>query len=183
MLLRATGRRPRWRYFSLTQVNASRTGKPEGWTVWDAPEDEEVRGRAAFRAAEAAARQGRFEDMHHLLLDARHEQSRDLDDPAVLREVAGRAGLDLERFDEDLRDPALLDALRRDHLDGVERFGVFGTPTFVAPGGGAAYVRLREVPAGEEPERAIALIEEMLSDRSYLAEIKRPDPPAAPAAR
>ena len=178
MLLRATGRRPRWRYFSLTQVNAARTGKPEGWTVWDAAEDEEVRGRAAFRAAEAAARQGRFEEMHHALLDARHEQERDLEDPAVVREVAGSAGLDLERFDDDLRDPALLEALRRDHVEGVETFGVFGTPTFVAAGGGSAYVRLREVPAGEEAERAVRLIEEMLSDHAYLLELKRPDRPS-----
>src|SRR5260370_22253028 len=47
-----------WRYFSLTQINS----KDDGWTVWDAPASEVVRGRPAFRAAEAARRQDRFED-------------------------------------------------------------------------------------------------------------------------
>src|SRR5207245_11458493 len=44
----------RWRYFSLTQVNS----KDDGWTVWSAPASEKVKGRLAFKAAEAARRQG-----------------------------------------------------------------------------------------------------------------------------
>src|SRR4029077_11270766 len=50
----------RWRYFSLTQVNSNN----DGWTVWNAPATERVRGRLAFQAAEAARRQGRFEALH-----------------------------------------------------------------------------------------------------------------------
>src|ERR1700716_179908 len=38
-----------WRYFSLAQVNS----REEGWTVWAAPSSEHVKGRLAFRAAEA----------------------------------------------------------------------------------------------------------------------------------
>jgi len=62
----------RWRYFSLTQVNS----KDDGWTVWDAPASEPVRGRLAFQAAEAARRQGRFDEMHGALLQARHRDHR-----------------------------------------------------------------------------------------------------------
>src|SRR6058998_217929 len=80
----------RWRYFSLTQVNS----KDDGWTVWDAPPTERVRGRLAFHAAEAARRQGRFDQMHRALLDARHRDRLDLDDDAVIERVA--TGLDLE---------------------------------------------------------------------------------------
>src|SRR5919109_3709302 len=56
----------RWRYFSLTQVNS----KNDGWTVWGAPASEKVKGRTAFEAAEAARRQGRFDDLHMPLLVA-----------------------------------------------------------------------------------------------------------------
>lgn len=178
VLLRRTGRAPRWRYFSLTQVNSERDGRPPGWTVWGAPEDDEAPGRAAFRAAEAARRQDRFEQMHAALLSARHERQRDLEDARVLREVAAEAGLDLERFEQDLRDPALLDRLRADHEEAVSVHGVFGTPTFVAPGGGAAYVRLQEVPeTAEAADAAVALLEDVLAGRPYLLELKRPVPP------
>lgn len=169
-LLRATDRRPRWRFFSLTQVNSER----EGWTVWDAAPEETVRGRLAFLAAAAAGRQGRFEEMHEALLTARHEQDRDLDDRGAVRDCARRAGLDPARFEADLSDTSPLDQLRRDHTRGAVHFHVFGTPTFVAADGSAAYVRLREVPEDAEAERAMALIEDILSSRSYLAEVKRP---------
>src|SRR5437879_11861443 len=46
----------RWRYFSLTQVNS----KNDGWTVWNAPDSEPVKGRLALLAVAAATRQGRF---------------------------------------------------------------------------------------------------------------------------
>lgn len=174
LLLRRTGRRPRWRYFSLTQANAEREGRPEGWTVWEAGPEDRVRGLLAFKAAEAGARQGRFEAMHEALLTARHERERDLEEPATVRDAALAAGLDLETFERDLADPALLDALRRDHTEAVESYRVFGTPTFVGPDGQAAYVRLREVPEGDEAERAVKLIEDFVADRGYLVEVKRP---------
>src|SRR6266849_3856504 len=83
----------RWRYFSLTQVNS----KDEGWTVWDAPASEHVRGRLAFAAAEAARRQDRFEQFHETLLLARHRDQADIEDVVVVERLAAGAGLDLER--------------------------------------------------------------------------------------
>ena len=174
MLLRRTGRSPRWRYFSLTQVNSGRDDKPDGWTLWSAPESEHVHGRAAFRAAEAARRQDRFDAMHVALLQARHEDKQDLDDPAVLEDCARAAGLDQERFERDLAEPDLLDAVRRDHEEAVERYKVFGTPTFVGESGQAFYLRLREVPEGQEAERAVSRIEELIDDLPYVLEVKRP---------
>src|SRR5207302_1185132 len=130
----------RWRYFSLTQVNS----KDDGWTVWDAPASESVRGRLAFAAAEAARRQGRFADLHQPLLEARHRDRLDVDDPKVIDEVATVAGLDMGRFHRDLADSTILDALARDHTKAVQQEGVFGTPTLVFADGGSAYVRLAE---------------------------------------
>ena len=159
----------RWRYFSLTQVNS----KDDGWTVWDAPPTERVRGRLAFKAAEAARRQGRFDQMHRALLDARHRDRLDLDDDAVIERVA--TGLDLERFRRDLADPSLLDALASDHLGGVTEHGVFGTPTFVFADGAAAYVRLGE--AATEKEGAVEVFDRLVAvaaSEPRILEIKRP---------
>src|SRR5438309_4557415 len=128
--VRRSGRREvevRWRYFSLTQVNS----KDDGWTVWSAPASENVRGRLPFAAAEAARRQGRFEDLHMPMLWARHRDRLDIDDPAVVDEVAVDIGLDVKRFRSDLADPKILDGLARDHGEGVAELGGFGTQTFV----------------------------------------------------
>jgi protein-disulfide isomerase len=79
-------------------------------------------------AAEAAARQGRFWEMHDLLFA---DQGR-LEDPH-LWDRARRLGLDLERFEADRRDEAIRDRVRRDFQSGV-RAGVVTTPTLFARG-------------------------------------------------
>jgi predicted DsbA family dithiol-disulfide isomerase len=175
--VRGSGARPievRWRYFSLTQVNS----KDDGWTLWDAPESEAVRGRLAFKAAEAARRQGRFDDLHMPLLEARHRDRLDLDEVTVIERVASDAGLDLERFAADLRAPDILDAVARDHREAVAEHGVFGTPTFLFADGASAYVRL----AGPvENGDAVELFDRLMSIAAReprILEIKRPRRPS-----
>ena len=163
-----------WRYFSLTQVNS----KDDGWTVWDAPAADRVRGRLAFKAAEAARRQGRFDVFHPALLAARHQARSDIDDVRVIEQVAEDSGLDLERFRLDVDDPSIMQALARDHMQAVAKHGVFGTPTFVFPNGASAYIRLAEAPAGAE---AVDLYDRMIgmaADEPRVLEIKRPVRPS-----
>jgi len=160
----------RWRYFSLTQVNT----KDEGWTVWGAPEAEPVRGRLAFKAAEAARRQERFDVFHHALLRARHVDRLDIDDPAVVMNVARDAGLDLDRTARDLADPTILDVLERDHTHAVAQHGVFGTPTFVFAGGAAAYVRLAESAADDGELDVFDRLVAVAAGEPRILEIKRP---------
>jgi predicted DsbA family dithiol-disulfide isomerase len=164
----------RWRYFSLTQVNS----KDDGWTVWDAPESEHVRGRQAFRAAEAARRQDGFDDFHLKLLSARHLYRADIDDVAVVERVAEESGLDLDHFRKDVADPGILSALERDHRGAAAEHGVFGTPTFVFQGGRAAYVRLSEIP---EIADSVGLFDRLVSiaaEEPRILEIKRPVKPS-----
>ena len=164
----------RWRYFSLTQVNS----KDEGWTVWDAAESEDARGRLAFKAAEAARRQDAFDDFHMSLLRARHVGRADIDDVPVVERVAEDSGLDLERFRRDMADPRILAALERDHRGGATEHGVFGTPTFVFPDGSSAYVRLAEAP---DPAASLALFDRLISvtaEEPRILEIKRPVKPS-----
>ena len=164
----------RWRYFSLTQVNS----KDDGWTLWNAPASETVRGRLAFKAAEAARRQGRFDDLHMPLLEARHRDRLDLDDQTVIERIASDAGIDLERFADDLHAPDILDAVARDHREAVAEHGVFGTPTLVFEDGAAAYVRLA-APVGDGD--ALEVFDHLISiaaGEPRILEIKRPRRPS-----
>ncbi len=163
-----------WRYFSLTQVNSN----DQGWTVWGAPADEKVRGRLAFQAAEAARRQGRFDALHGPLLDARHRDRLDIDDPAVVERAAEQSGLDMARFRQDVADPSVLDALARDHRQAVGELGIFGTPTFVFEDGAAAYVRLSEPVNGTSPVEVFDRLVSVAAGEPRILEIKRPRRPA-----
>jgi protein-disulfide isomerase len=86
------------------------------------------RAWAAACAAEAAALQGRFWEMHELLFA---DQGR-LEDPH-LWERARRLGLELERFDSDRRGEAVAARVKRDFMSGV-RAGVVTTPTTFCQG-------------------------------------------------
>jgi predicted DsbA family dithiol-disulfide isomerase len=167
-----------WRYFSLSQVN----NHDEGWTIWGAAEaDPAARGRLAFRAAEAARRQERFEVLHAALLEGRHEHGLDLDDLKVVEGLAADAALDMTRFRADLADPSILEPLARDHMAAVSNLGVFGTPTFHLPSRGAAYVRVRPAPAGSGALELFDQLLRIIGEEPYLLELKRPRKPAGVA--
>jgi protein-disulfide isomerase len=84
---------------------------------------------AAARAAEAAARQERYWEMHEMLF---HRQ-RALDDPD-LREYASELGLHLESFDADFAGPEVLERIQRDVHSAVASGNVRGTPTLFIEG-------------------------------------------------
>ncbi len=86
------------------------------------------RAWAAACAAEAAALQGRFWDMHDVLFA---DQAR-LEDPH-LWDRALKLELDLDRFERDRRSDAVASRVRRDFESGV-RAGVVTTPTLFAGG-------------------------------------------------
>jgi protein-disulfide isomerase len=82
----------------------------------------------AAEAAEAAAAQGRFWQMHDLL----YENQRRLGDED-LRAYAGQLGLEVEPFDQELTEHVHAPRVREDFMSGV-RSGVNGTPTFYING-------------------------------------------------
>jgi protein-disulfide isomerase len=84
---------------------------------------------AAAAAAEAAAVQSRFWDMHELLFD----RQKALDD-GDLRGYAAQLGLDAAAFDRDRAGPAVADRIRRDVDSGLASGQVLGTPTLFIDG-------------------------------------------------
>ncbi|ABP52658.1 DsbA family protein [Salinispora tropica] len=88
----------------------------------------------AARAAESAANQDRFAEMYQLLFENQNAWSRQ-DEPQteVFLGYARTLGLDIDRFQRDLDDPATAARVAKDRTDG-EAVGVQGTPTFFLNG-------------------------------------------------
>ncbi len=86
------------------------------------------RAERLARAAEAAALQGHFWEMH----DSLYGDHGRLDDPH-LWERCERLGLDLERFERDRRSDTVAARVRRDFRSGIAA-GVVATPTLFVGG-------------------------------------------------
>src|SRR5438874_3751733 len=86
--------------------------------------DVHPRAELAAEAAEAAADQGAFWEMHDLLLDHQDALA-----PKDLVRYAEQLGLDVERFTDHLRDHAGAGRVSED-VDSADLSGVSGTPTF-----------------------------------------------------
>ena len=86
------------------------------------------RARLAAEAAEAAAAQGRFWQMHELLFANQQALM-----PADLLTYAAAIRLDIDRFAADLEGHRYAPAVREHFLSGL-RSGVNGTPTFFVNG-------------------------------------------------
>lgn len=155
-VLRDQGETFRLRHFSLVEGNHPDNAKAHTWSLTDQPLDaQEGTGYMAYQtpslrgflAATAAAKQG--EDAAWAfalaLFRAVHEARQPLGDEATLADAAREAGLDLARFEADRQDEAGLRAALRAEQDAAREIGVFGTPTYVLPGGEAAYYRFENL--------------------------------------
>ena len=84
---------------------------------------------AAAAAAEAAARQDRFWDMHELL----YHRQKALED-GDLHGYAAQLGLDVAAFDRDRASRVVLERIQRDVDSGLASGQVLGTPTLFIDG-------------------------------------------------
>jgi protein-disulfide isomerase len=86
------------------------------------------RARTLAHAAEAAALQGHFWELH----DSLYADQGRLDPPHLWERVE-RLGLDLDRFESDRRSEAVAERVERDFRSGI-RAGVTTTPTLFVDG-------------------------------------------------
>ena len=84
---------------------------------------------AAAQAAEAAARQGRYWEMHEVLFHRQQALG-----GSDLRGYARDLGLELARFDSDFGGEAVLERIQRDVSSGIASGEVMGTPTLFIDG-------------------------------------------------
>ncbi|MCX4481587.1 DsbA family protein [Streptomyces cellulosae] len=91
-------------------------------------------GELAARTAEAAARQGKFEEMYTKLFTTQNAWGESQEwKESVFRGYAKELGLDMKKFDADLADPETAGRIQDDQRDGLG-LGVQGTPTFFLDG-------------------------------------------------
>ena len=89
---------------------------------------------AAARAAEAAAAQGKFEEMYDKLFETQVQWAeKDSSQESVFFDLAEQLGLDMDQFRIDYDDPATIERIQRDKSDG-QALAVEGTPTFFLNG-------------------------------------------------
>jgi protein-disulfide isomerase len=95
--------------------------------------DANVFGPDSTRAAEgayAAALQGRFWDFHHALVEGGEKPGPDEISEEGLVDLAGRLGLDVDRFAADLASPEVAAAVQA-NADEAAAIGAFSTPSFI----------------------------------------------------
>jgi protein-disulfide isomerase len=89
---------------------------------------------AAALAVEAAARQGKYEQMAARLFETQPQWGEKRDSPAALfRTYAEELGLDASQYDADVAAEDTRERIRKDIADG-KALGVTGTPTFFLNG-------------------------------------------------
>jgi len=105
--------------------------------------------RKAAYASEAAARQGKFWEMHDMLFQNQQDWEKESDPnkkfEAYIKNIKG----DVERFKKDLKELSIQDKVDRDYASGVQ-FGVNSTPSFYLNG-----TKLENIKTADELEKAI----------------------------
>ena len=141
--------------FSLDQVHVAE-GEPP---VWDREPDRWGTGVLAllYGIAVRDTFPDRFFDAHLALFAARHEHGRKLGHEDVLRDAVASAGLDPDAVAEEAWSGRPLARLAGEHTEAVERWDVFGVPTFIE-GDEAVFIRFMERGRTDDLERALDLI-------------------------
>jgi DSBA-like thioredoxin domain-containing protein len=152
--------------FSLSQAHV-----PEGETpAWDrATGDKYTSGILALQWGIAVRDKfpERFTAFHLGAFAARHDEAQNVKDEAVLRDVASNARLDPDAVAEIVAAGEPRETLIEEHTRAVERWQVFGVPTFIE-GDQAVFVRIMERGRVDDLDQVLALL-----DSTRLNEFKR----------
>jgi predicted DsbA family dithiol-disulfide isomerase len=145
----------RFQAFSLDQVHVEEGTPP----VWERAEGERGGGVLALEWGIAIRDQfpDHFLDAHVALFAARHDKGLQLKDQAVLREAAVGAGLDPDAVAAEVASGRPLKTLAAEHTEALERWGVFGVPTF-CEGDDAVFIRFMDRGRADDLSRAVDLI-------------------------
>ncbi len=114
-----------------------------------------------------------FHDVHLALFGARHAEGKKIRDIEVVLEAAAKAGADVEALQKEVESGRPPETIRAEHEESVERWGVFGVPTFIV-GDDAAFVRvMHRDGTGLDPTQTVDRLLELM-EWSDLNEFKRP---------
>jgi hypothetical protein len=141
--------------FSLDQVHVEE-GEP---AVWDRPPEERGSGVLALQWGIVVRDRyaDKFFDFHWEMFAARHDHAKKIGDEAVIREVAAGAGLDVDAIAAEVESGRPLKTLAEEHTEAVQRWHVFGVPTFIE-GDTAVFIRFMERNRPDDVDRALDLL-------------------------
>jgi hypothetical protein len=146
-----------WRFlaFSLDQAHAEE-GEPP---VWERPPLE--RGTGVLSLQWGIAIRDSFDDLffdfHIAMFAARFDDGRKIGKEDVVRDVAASVGLDVDAVAEEVASGRPLETLAAEHTESVDRWAMFGVPTF-CEGDEAAFVRFMERDRVDDLERMLELL-------------------------
>ena len=146
----------RYMAFSLDQVHVEEGETPQ----WERDPAERGSGMLALQYGIAVrdAFPDHFADAHLALFAARHDLGLKIADEAVLRDAVQEAGLDPDAVAEEVQSGRPLKTLAAEHTEAVERWGVFGVPTYIE-GDEAVFVRFMERGRVDDLERMLDLLQ------------------------
>lgn len=110
----------------------------------------------AARNAEAAAKQGKFFEMHDKIFEGQKEWEQTKDPQSTFNQYAEQIGLNVDQFKKDITSKQVEDAIAGD-LKTAEEVGGEGTPTFVLNG--------KKIDSPRGKEAFMKLLDEALSEK------------------
>lgn len=159
----------KFRFFSLAQAHIAEGGTP----VWDDPSDHSgvLAGLAGVVVRERQPE--RFLDAHLALFTARHDQGVDLRDSDQVARTLDAVGLDGPGTVQEARSDWAVKLARSEHEEEVQKWEVFGVPTFIADDR-AVFVRLMTRPDGDAKlaEKTVERVLDTFQDFPELNEYK-----------
>ena len=142
--------------FSLDQAHTEEGETP----VWDRSPDERGTGVLSLQWGLAVrdAFPERFLDFHVAAFAARFDEGRKIGKEDVVRDIAASVGLDVDAVAEEVATGRPLKTLAAEHTEAVDKWAVFGVPTFIE-GDEAVFIRFMERNRADDLERALELIQ------------------------
>ncbi len=171
-----SGLKVSYKAFVLEQANFGPT-RGEDWKAW---EDQTFPSRdlPPHQAAKCAALQGetQFDRYHVALHRAKHRDGKDITSELVLRDIAVDVGLDVARWEEDMKSGATIPLIAQEHEEAADQ-GIFGVPTLDLGEGKPVFVKLEEGDWEKEGDEQGLLdaVSATSVERPYLLELKTPE--------
>jgi 2-hydroxychromene-2-carboxylate isomerase len=145
-----------FRPFSLDQVHVAEGETP----MWEREPSEWGTGVVSllYGIAVRDSFGEKFFDAHLALFAARHDHGLQLQDEGVVRDAVASAGLDPDAVGEEAWSGRPLKVLAAEHSEAVDRWGVFGVPTYIEDDT-AAFVRFMERGRVDDLERMLDMLQ------------------------
>ena len=155
--------------FSLNQAHVEE-GQPD---VWDDPSKASSLLAMQVGIALRDRWPEQFADAHLALFRARHDESRDIREEGVLREILTEQGIDADAVLAEVATGTPLETFRKEHERVVADHHVFGVPTFIIDDQ-AVFVRVMHRPRGDaaEARRTVERVVDLLTGWPDLNEFK-----------